>query len=167
MRSRVIRPIAWILCGLTCAAGLSILACSKPRQVNPDDAAQVRSIDTMVESLRKAYVNKDAAGFHSLLMPLESLRRLEMEAERDFAIYERINVDFGIDRVLIDGSDVAVDVHWQGQWQRKTDDQPVRERGHAILRLVGHQNLALSGVDGDIPFGMASRRLTGERSQER
>jgi hypothetical protein len=76
-------------------------------------------------------------------------------------------VDFGIDRVLIDGSDVAVYFHWQGQWQRKTEDQPVRERGHAILRLVGHQNLALSGAEGDIPFGMASRRLTGERSQER
>jgi hypothetical protein len=152
---------------MCCAAALSILSCSKPRQVNPADAAQVRSIDAMVESIRKAYVNKDGPAFHSLLMPLESLRRLEMEAERDFAIYERITVDFGIDRVLIDDTDVAVYFHWQGQWQRKTDDQPVRERGHAILRLVGHQNLALSGVDGDIPFGMASRRVTGERSQGR
>jgi len=141
------------------------MGCSKPNPVNPADAAQVRSIDATVERIRQAYVNKDAQAFHALLMPLDSLRRLELEVERDFAIYERINLDLGIDRVLIEGTDVAVYFHWQGQWQRKTDDQPFRERGHAILRLVGHQNLALSGVDGDAPFGMTARRLSGERPQ--
>src|SRR5512132_812713 len=155
-----IRPLlrAFFLWGLVCLVGTAGLACNKPNRVDPADAAQVRSIDATVERLRQAYINKDAAAFQALLMPLDSLRRLELEVERDFAIYDRIQLDLGIDRVLIEGTDVAVYFHGQGQWHRKSDDPSIRERGHAILRLVGHQNLALSGVDGDAPFGMTSRR---------
>ena len=142
---------------------VTVLACTKPNRVDPADAAQVRSIDATVERLRQSYINKDIAAFQSLLMPLDSLHRLELEVERDFAIFERIQLDLGIDRVLIEGTDVAVYFHWQGQWHRQSDEPPIRERGHAILRLVGHQNLALSGVDGDAPFGMALRRQSGER----
>ena len=152
-----------LLWGLLGGLGSVAVGCSKPSPVNPADAAQVRSIDATVERLRQAYVNRDAKTFQSLLMPLESLQRLELEVERDFAIYDGIKLDLGIDRVMIEGTDIAVYFHWQGQWQRKNDDQPIRERGHAIFRLVGHQNLALSGVDGDAPFGMTSRRLSGER----
>jgi hypothetical protein len=156
-----------LLCGLVAVLGTAAFACSTPNRVDPADAAQVRSIDTTVERLRQAYVNKDAQAFQALLMPLDSLRRLEWVVERDFAIYDRIHLDLSIDRVLIEGTDVAVYFHWQGQWHRKTGDQAIRERGHAILRLVGHQNLALSGIDGDAPFGMTSRRLSGDRSPER
>jgi hypothetical protein len=145
--------------------GVTTIGCSKPNPVNPADAAQVRSIDATVERIRQAYITKDAKTFQSLLMPLESLSRLELEVERDFAIYDSINLDVGIDRVMIEGTDVAVYFHWQGLWQRKNDDQTIRERGHAIFRLVGHQNLALSSVDGDAPFGMTSRRLTERPSQ--
>jgi hypothetical protein len=147
--------------------GVMALACTKPNRVDPADAAQVRSIDATVERLRQAYINKDAAAFKALLMPLDSLRRLELEVERDFAIYDRTQLDLGIDRVLVEGTDVAVYFHWQGQWHRKSNDPPIRERGHAILRLVGHQNLALSGVDGDAPFGMTSRRQGSERPPDR
>ena len=160
LRKRFGKFLLWVLVSFL---GVTALACTKPNRVDPADAAQVRSIDATVERLRQAYVNKDAAGFHALLMPLDSLRRLELEVERDFAIYDRIQLDLGIDRVLIEGTDVAVYFHWQGQWHRKSDDPSIRERGHAILRLVGHQNLALSGVDGDAPFGMTSRRQSGER----
>jgi hypothetical protein len=158
------RPLAIWAWGAVVLTVILGVGCSKPNRINPADAAQVRSIDATIERLRQAYVNKDPQAFRNLLMPLDSLRRLELEVERDFAIYDRITLDLGVDRVLIEGTDVGVYFHWQGQWKRRTDDQPVRERGHAILRFVGHENLALSGVEGDAPFGMASRRLTGERS---
>ena len=157
----------FLFLGLVSILGTIASACSTPNRVDPADAAQVRSIDATVERLRQAYVNKDAKAFQALLMPLDSLSRLELEVERDFAIYDRIQLDMAIDRVLIEGTDVAVYFHWQGQWHRKTGDQETRERGHAILRLVGHQNLALSGIDGDHPFGMTSRRLTSDRVPER
>src|SRR6266571_6432296 len=84
----------WGLVGLLGSVGF---ACSKPNRVDPADAAQVRSIDATVERMRQAYINKDAPAFQALLMPLDSLRRLELEVERDFAIYDRIHLDMGID----------------------------------------------------------------------
>ena len=156
--------MVWGILGI---AGLGGLACSTPNKVNPADAARVRKIDATVERLRQAYTSKDADAFRGLLMPTESLRLLETEIRRDFAAYDRISLDFAIDRVMVEGSDVAVFFHWQGQWQPKSNEQPQKERGHAIIRLVGDQNLALSGVGGDAPFGMASRRFPGERPRGR
>jgi hypothetical protein len=150
--------------GLIGAGGL---ACSTRSNVNPADAAHVRKIDETVERIRQAYMSENAEAFRAMLMSLESLQRLEAEVQRDFDVYDRINVDFVIDRVTVEGSDVAVYFHWQGQWQRKADEQPTRERGHAVLRLVGHQNLTISGVDGDAPFGMASRRIPAGQPRER
>ena len=167
--------IAWIVSRaqplacwtVLCLIGLVAVACSKTSNINPDDAARVRKIDATVERIRQAYTGKDPSAFHSLFMPLDSLRKLEEEIQRDFAVYDRITLDLTIDRVMVDGADVAVYFHWLGQWQRTTDEQPLRERGHAILRLVGHQTLTVSGVDGDPPFGMADRRIQSERPRGR
>jgi len=142
---------------------LGIVACSKPNTINPEDAARVRRIDAVVEQMRKAYMGKDADAFQRLFMPIESLRKLEADIQYDFSVYGQISLDFTIDRVMVDGADVAVYFHWQGQWQARDEEQPLRERGHAVFRLVGRQNLALSAVDGDVPFGMAGRRLQVER----
>lgn len=153
--------------GILLLVGLGLLACSTPNNINPADAARVRKIDATVEQIRQSYASKDAAGFRGLLMPLESLQRLATDVQLDFSTYDQITLDFSIDRFMVDGTDVAVFLHWQGLWQVKSDPQPLRERGHAIIRLVGQQNLTLSGVDGDVPFGMAARRFPGERPQGR
>lgn len=148
--------------GIVGLVGLAGLACSKPSNINPADAARIRKIDATVEKIRQAYTNKDFAAFREMLMPLERLRQVETGVERDFAVYDRIGLDLMIDRVMVDGPDIAVYFHWQGQWQRKADTQPFRERGNAILRLAGEQTLAVSAVDGDPPFGIAGRRVPGE-----
>lgn len=160
MLKRRRRVAVWA--GIVGLVGLAGLACSKPSNINPADAARVRKIDATVEKIRQAYTNKDFAAFREMLMPLERLRQVEAAVERDFAVYDRISLDMTIDRVMIDGPDIAVYFHWQGQWQRKADEQPFRERGHAILRLAGEQTLAVSAVDGDAPFGIAGRRVQGE-----
>jgi len=164
MSSKILfRSLAlWGLIGLIGGGGL---ACSTPSKVNPADAARVRKIDETVERIRQAYTGKNADAFRMLLLPLESLQRLEAEIQRDFSVYERISLDFVIDRVMVEGIDASVYFHWQGQWQRQAEEQPLRERGHAIFRLVGHQNLSLSGVDGDVPFGMAARRIPTDRTR--
>lgn len=149
--------------GVLVLIGLSAPACSTPHNINPADAARVRKIDATVEQIRQTYENKDAAAFKGLLIPSESLRRLEAEVQRDFAAYDQIKLEFVIDRVMVDGADVAVFLHWQGQWLTKSVDQPLRERGHAVIRLVGQQTFNLSAVDGDVPFGMVSRKLPGDR----
>lgn len=153
--------------GILAVAWLGMLACSTPNTINPADAARVRKIDATVEQIRQAYESKDVAGFRGLLLPLENLRSLEADVQRDFSTYDQIKLDFAIDRVMVDGADVAVFLHWQGQWEAKNDAQPLRERGHAVIRLVGQQSLTLSGVDGDVPFGMAARRFPGEPPRRR
>ncbi|TAL10617.1 MAG: hypothetical protein EPO02_06595 [Nitrospirae bacterium] len=149
--------------GLVGFVGLGAVACSKPSAVNPVDAERVRKIDTTVEQIRKAYTGKDPSVFQSLFMPLESLRKMEAAIRQDFAFYDQISLDFTIDRVMVEGPDVAVYFHWQGQWKAPDEEQPLRERGHAVFRMVGHQTLTLSGVDGDAPFGMSARRIPVER----
>lgn len=153
--------------GLVGLMGLGAVACSKPSAINPMDAERVRKIDTTVEQIRKAYTGKDPSVFQGLFMPLESLRKMEAAIQRDFALYDQISLDFTIDRVMVEGPDVAVYFHWQGQWQVRGEDQPLRERGHAVFRMVGHQSLTLSAVDGDAPFGMSARQIQIERPQRR
>ena len=152
--------MGWALIGLM---GLGVLACSKPSNINPVDAARIRNVDTTVELLRKSYTEKRIGPFQSLFMPVESLQKLEAEIQRDFTVYDQIALDFTIDRVMVEGPDVAVYFHWQGLWQRRDEEQPFRERGHAIFRLVGRLTLSLSAVDGDAPFGMAGRRIPVEQ----
>ena len=165
------RDCSWIrsivTLGLVGLAGFGAAACSKPNAINPVDAERVRKIDSTVEQIRKAYTGKDPGVFQGLFMPLESLRKMEADIRRDFAVYDQISLDFTIDRVMVEGPDVAVYFHWQGQWQARDEDQPLRERGHAVFRMVGHQNLTLSAVDGDAPFGMSARRIQVERPRGR
>ena len=156
--------VGWGLIGLL---GLGAMACSKPNTINPEDDARIRNIMTTVELMRKSYTEKLIGPFQSLFMPIESLHKLEAEIQRDFKVYDRITLDFTIDRIMIEGPDVAVYFHWQGLWQRQDEEQPFRERGHAIFRLVGRQNLSLSAVDGDAPFGIAGRRIQVEQPRGR
>src|SRR5437899_9466419 len=130
------QPLAcWTVLGLI---GLVAVACSKASNINPDDAARVRKIDATVERIRQAYTGKDPSAFHSLFMPLDSLRKLEEEIQRDFAVYDRITLDLTIDRVMVDGADVAVYFRWLGPWQRTTDEQPVRQAGDPTPAFDGH-----------------------------
>ena len=149
--------------GLVGILGLGAVACSKPSLVNPADAERVRKIDATVEQIRKAYTGKDPRVFQDLFMSLESLRKVEAAIRRDFALYEQISLDFTIDRVMEDGPNVAVYFHWQGQWKAPDEEQPLRERGLAVFRMLGYQNLTLSAIDGDSPFGMSARRFQVER----
>ena len=162
---KLVRSVVTV--GLLGFVWLGAVACSKPSAINPVDAERVRKIDNTVEQIRKAYTGKDPGVFQSLFMPLESLRKMEADIRRDFALYDQISLDFTIDRVMVEGPDVAVHFHWQGQWKSRDDDQPLRERGHAVFRMVGHQTLTLSAVDGDAPFGMSARRIQVERPRGR
>lgn len=141
---------------------LGILAfcagCSSKGPRYPEDFERYQRIDAAVESLRKAYTGKDLLGIHALMLPLERLERMEAEITRDFEHFQEISLDFSIDRIIIDGETIEVFVHWQGQWKRNQADDGFRERGHGVLRWVGVKSILLSNMDGDLPFGMATRR---------
>jgi hypothetical protein len=139
-----------------CATG-PFLGCSSKGPQYPEDHARYRRIDAAVEELRNAYVQKNQSALESLMLPVDVLERMQLEIRRDFQEFQEIALDFAIDRIVIEGENIEVYVHWQGQWKRDPADLGLRDRGHGMLRWVGVQSILLKGVEGDLPFGMATR----------
>ncbi len=133
------------------------VGCSKKEARYPADFARYQRIDKAVEALGAAYVKKDASAFHALLLPSNRVDRMEAGANKDFEMFKDITLDLSIERIVIDGDQVDVFVHWQGVWKREQEDTEQRERGHGMLRWMGTQSILLSSFDGDIPFGISSR----------
>ena len=127
---------------------------------HPEDHERYLRIDRAVESLRQAYVKKDPSDLASLMMPTDQLELLKEEAQGDFETFTAIVLDFAIERIMIEGDNVDVFVHWQGLWKKDPDDPGLRQRGHTKLQWVGTQSILLRGVQGDAPFGMKARQAT-------
>ena len=124
----------------------------------PEDHERYLRIDRAVESLRQAYVKKDSSDLASLMIPSDQLERLREEAQGDFETFSAITLDFAVERIMIEGDDIDVFVHWQGLWKKDADDPGLRQRGHTRLQWVGTQSILLRGVQGDAPFGMKARQ---------
>jgi len=124
----------------------------------PEDHERYLRIDKAVESLRQAYVKKDASAMTALMVPTESLERLQREAETDFESFQDIALEFRVERIMIEGDDIDVYVHWQGVWKKDPDDPGIRQRGHSRLQWVGTKSVLLQGVQGDVPFGAKGRQ---------
>ena len=136
------------------------VGCSGKAIQYPEDHERYLRIDQAVESLRQAYVKKDLSDLASLMVPNDQLERLREEAQDDFEIFSTITLDFVIERIMIEGDDIDVFVHWQGLWKKDADDPGLRQRGHTRLQWVGTQSILLRGVQGDAPFGMKVRQAT-------
>ena len=136
------------------------VGCGGKKIQYPEDHERYLRIDRAVESLRQAYVKKDLSNLASFMMPTEQLDRLREEAQGDFQTFSAITLDFAVERIMIEGDDIDVFVHWQGLWKKDTDDPGLRQRGHTKLQWVGTQSILLRGVQGDAPFGMKARQAT-------
>ena len=126
----------------------------------PEDHERYLRIDRAVESLRQAYVRKDSSDLASLMIPIDQLERLREEAQGDFETFSAITLDFAVERIMIEGDDIDVFVHWQGLWKRNAEDSGLRQRGHSKLQWVGTQSILLRGIQGDSPFGVQARQAT-------
>ncbi|MCP9463981.1 MAG: nuclear transport factor 2 family protein [Nitrospira sp.] len=153
--------VVWAGVGLLLA--LSVQACSskKPFQY-PADHERIQMIDQAVEALREAYQEKNISAFRSLLQPDQSLDRLRGEVQADFEAFETIRLEFKIERMVIEGSDTDVYVHWQGVWKKKGEEMGARQRGSARLQWTGSTSPLLRGVQGDLPFGMTIKQTLSE-----
>lgn len=145
----------WMLALLVVVQGLG---CSGKEPRYPEDHARFQKIDLAVETLRNAYVRKDLSAIQSLLLPSGRLDRVELDIGKDFEAFEQITLDFSIERIVVEGETVDVYVHWYGFWKRNEADAGTRERGHGMLRWMGVHSILLHSVEGDVPFGMSSRK---------
>jgi hypothetical protein len=92
------------------------------------------------------------------MIPIAQLEHLQEEAQGDFETFSTITLDFTVERIMIEGDDIDVFVHWQGLWKKDAEDPGLRQRGHTRLQWVGTQSILLRGVQGDSPFGMKTRQ---------
>lgn len=152
----VFRSAHWFW--IVVAAWPLVIGCSAKEARYPADFARYQRIDAAVETLRASYAKKDPKAFAGLMLPLEPLELMQAEVGKDFDTYQDISLDISIERIVIDGNTIEVYVHWSGQWKKSPAEDGVRERGHGMLRWVGVQSILLSSVEGDLPFGMASRQ---------
>jgi hypothetical protein len=149
--SRLYVPFLWIF-----SVALMVGCAGKTLQYKEDHDRIVR-IDQAVEALRKAYVERDRSGVEALLLPSGNLDQLQREMYSDFDTFRDIQLEFAIERILIEGDNIDVFVHWQGQWKRSPEDPGTRQRGHGRLSWVGTQSILLQEAQGDLPFGMGTR----------
>ena len=152
-------PLFPVLVLLSSISMISV-GCGGKKIQYPEDHERYLRIDRAVESLRLAYVREDSSDLASLMMPVEQLDRLREEAKGDFETFAAITLDFTVERIMIEGDDIDVFVHWQGLWKKDADDPGLRQRGHTRLQWVGTQAILLRGVQGDSPFGMKARQAT-------
>jgi len=147
-------------CAMVGWLGLALLlaACSSKTVQYPEDHERFRRIDQAMESLREAYQKKDRSGLQAMLLPIDQLEQLQRQAEGDFDAFHSIMLEFKTERIMIDGDNVDVYVHWQGIWKKDADDTGMRQRGHARFQWVGTHVILLRGVQGDLPFGMKMRQ---------
>jgi hypothetical protein len=143
--------------GLVCSAGLTA-GCSSKENRYPEDHARFVKIDKAVEELRSAYVRRDLGDIRDMMLPREALEKATNDIQQDFQTYQEITLEWTVDRIVIEGESVEVVVNWAGQWLKNPADVGTRERGLGILKLAGEKTILLNGLEGDLPFGMASRR---------
>ncbi|WP_455377237.1 hypothetical protein [Petrachloros mirabilis] len=137
---------------------LSSMGCGGKTIQYPEDHERYLKIDAAVEALRQAYVTKDISAMKELMAPIGSLESVQREAERDFESFHGIALEFRIERIMIEGENVDVYVHWQGVWKNAPDDPGFHQRGHSRLQWAGTATVLLQGVQGDLPFGAKGRQ---------
>jgi hypothetical protein len=151
------RLLVWATFIAIGVVGLTQTGCSTEKTFKyPEDHARFQRVIQAITTLETAYVNKDASSFHELLLPLEQLEILEAETRQDFLAFSTIHLDLTLNRIVIDGNRISAFISWQGNWQR-TDEDNAQVGGHGVLLWSGNQVILLRGVEGDLPFGMASR----------
>lgn len=131
--------------------------CKSKELKYPEDHARFERIVKAGEDLRKAYEEKDADALRELMLPLDGLDRLQLEIQKDFNAYADIHLEFTIERMAINGARATVNVRWEGTWKHKPQDVGIAGQGHGVLIWSGKQVILLADIDGDMPFGMATR----------
>lgn len=155
MQNRVLSTMSALIAGCLLVAAIG---CGGKVIQYPEDHERYLRIDRAVESLREAYVQKQLSAMKELMAPVDSLIPIQRDAENDFEAFNNIALEFNIERIMIDGENVDVYVHWQGLWKKDLDDPGFHQRGHSRLQWAGTDHVLLQAIQGDVPFGAKGRQ---------
>lgn len=140
-----------------------LLVCSK-KEVKPsdEDLIRIKGIYAIVNKLKEGYREKDLVAFLGIVDPQmsDSAGALKNGLETDFNESGSIDLEFRIDGIILDKDLATVNLHWEGEWEKKSDKVRLKEKGNAIFKIRGEKELRLSSIEGDNPFGIfLSREL--------
>ena len=148
-------PILLIMLFFSLFMGLSGCQSNPPKY--PEDHARFERIIKAVSALETAYKRKDLSALQDLMLPVESLDRTQLDMQNDFSTFSDITLDVTIERITIRGGHARVNIRWEGEWKQGAEPVGLISHGHGELIWSGNQVILLSGVEGDLPFGMAGR----------
>ena len=134
-----------------------LAGCQSTPPKYPEDHARFERIVKAVSVLESAYKTKDLAALQDLMLPVEVLDRTQLDMQKDFATFSDISLAMTIERITIRGGHATVNIRWEGEWKQGADPVGLISHGHGELIWSGNQVVLLSGVGGDLPFGMTSR----------
>ncbi len=137
------------------------LACSKKDvKTSDDDLVRIKELYSTIDRIREKYEEKDLQAFLATIDPqAEDLsNNLKKGLETDFANYDKIHLRFRIDEIIMDKDVSMVKLHWDGEWEQRSDKGKYRETGNASLKIKGEKKIKLSAIDGDSPFGISLSR---------
>lgn len=136
-------------------------ACSKKDvKTSDEDLVRIKEVYSTIDRIREKYEEKDLQAFLAIIEPqAEDLsNNLKKGLETDFAKYDKIHLRFRIDEIIMDKDLSIVKLHWDGEWEQRSDKGRFRETGNASLKIKGEKKMELSAIDGDNPFGISLSR---------
>ena len=148
-----------MILGILFAIFLFLTGCQSTPPQYPKDHVWFERIVEAVEALRVAYEEKDSEALRELMLPVEVLKRLQREVRKDFNTYAEIALDFTIERIVIQSERIMVTVRWEGRWKQQIQKAVITRQGYGVLIWSGKQVILLVDMDGDLPFGMATREV--------
>lgn len=136
----------------------SISGCSKEGiKSTEEDLIRIRRISTLISDIKNGYEAKDLTAILSLLDPPDSdyIADLKRRLEADFDNYSSMQLSLYIDMITIERDNAAVSLHWEGDWEKRSDKARIKEKGNTTFRIKGEAEMKLSSIDGDNPFGIS------------
>ncbi|MEK7824810.1 MAG: hypothetical protein AAB266_00140 [Nitrospirota bacterium] len=140
---------------------IALQSCSKKDvKTSDEDLVRIKEIYSTIDMIREKYEQKDIPAFLAIIEPLaEDLsNNLKNGIETDFANYDKIHLRFRIDEIIMDKDLSIVKLHWDGEWEQRSDKGKFRETGNASLKIKGEKKTKLLSIDGDNPFGVSLSR---------
>lgn len=144
-------------------------ACSKKDvKISDEDLTRIEEVYTIVNKIREGYEEEDLNAVLGIMEPptLDSLNALKKGLETDFKEYSEIHLGIHIDGIVMDKDLTTVNLHWEGEWEQKSDKVRFKERGNATFKIKGEKKMKLAFIEGDSPFGISlSKELTTKEKE--
>lgn len=135
--------MAWVLV-------LCLFGCAEPTIKPSDDLKRIQEIDRFIITLEEFVRGREVSSIKGSFAP-EAGRTLD-GLDRAYKSIKKPGLDLVIDRIMIDGEEVRVAVHWEFRWTNSSNGNTAIVRGNATLELEGSDPLRIRSIKGDDPF---------------